>query len=476
MKRLLWPIVLLVIVAAGFAVAQVALIPPSTYHSWDEAVYASQFSSTVPAVTPSPHRAAGMSLLLAPVTLATASFSVIRCYLVALTSVALVAAFWPWLAVHRWVAPVAAGVFAFFTGTLFIAPFAEPNVLTALAAVATVGFLVRSGRPTSRRWDLVGLAVALGLMALLRPTDAVFLAGPLGAAVVLTRRWRHLGQVVAILAGLAAGGVAWVIEAFARFGGPSQRLTAMRGVTDAGGPPVILYQLETVTEWLDVSPARAAAAVLVALLVVGVGAVGAYRSAKSHTLSTWLVTLVAATALIVPYSVLLSWTSSRYLLPALALLAIPVAGVLTAIAQEPPGRARFATTGVVAIALLGYGTTQVSLTREAARESIEVRQLRQTAVAQLAAHGIEPPCLVSGYQAPTFAYTLRCHAGDNLSALPSLNSWRREVERDKRRAEGGHVTFVAVLVGAERTEAVADWPRVRLGDTPLYAYFPPDQD
>ncbi|MQA79724.1 MAG: hypothetical protein GEV10_14800 [Streptosporangiales bacterium] len=465
----------LAVVAAGFAVTQVALIPLDVFQSWDEVVYVSQFSQHAPDLTPSPHRAPGMAFLLAPVTAVTSSFTVIRGYLTVVSALGLFLAFRPWLAVDARVAPLAALLFAFSSEVLLIAHLALPNLYTALTAVATVAFFVRAVEGAGEWRALVGVAGSLGLMSLVRPTDAVFLAVPLFAACVVVRRWRRVGPPVAVLAGLGIGGVAWLVEALVRFGGPVTRLAGMQTITDAGSDPLV-------SQWAASIAAQAATAPL-PTLALGVG----WAAAVVVTVAVvrgvcggwprpvWVLTLVASAGLILPYFLLLSYASDRYLLPAQCVLVVVAAAALVRLVRSSVGSRRNVVAGAAAIAVLLYTGVQVVAAFDRAPGSLAVRQARQGYAERIGEHGISPPCVVSGYQAPALAYALGCEAGDNLSALASAN-WQREFRRDQRRAQREDARFVTVLFGERPPDGVAGWPRIRLNEeAPIYAYFAPSR-
>src|SRR5690606_21550557 len=146
-----------------------------------------------------------------------ASFTAVRIYLTVVLAVGLVLAYRCWIPVDARVAPLAALLFAVTNQTTVLAHLALPNLPVALTAVAAVALFVRTGEPGRRRRVPVGLACVLGVLAVLRPTDAVFLAAAMGVAVVLVRRWRRLDLVLAVPAGLAVGFLVWVVEAYQRF-------------------------------------------------------------------------------------------------------------------------------------------------------------------------------------------------------------------------------------------------------------------
>ncbi|HEV3505696.1 MAG TPA: hypothetical protein VG637_10505, partial [Actinomycetes bacterium] len=60
--------------------------------------------------------------------------------------------------------------------------------------------------------------------SLIRPTDALAVALPLMFVPLVVMAWLRLEPLVAMLVGLLVGWSAWIGEAYARFGGPLQRL------------------------------------------------------------------------------------------------------------------------------------------------------------------------------------------------------------------------------------------------------------
>lgn len=458
------------LVAVGFAVTQVVLVPLDTYLSWDEAVYAGEFA--VPNTVPSPHRALGPALLVAPVTAVTSSVVVVRTYLTVLSAVGLFLAYRTWLAVDSRVAPLAALLFA-VAQALRLAHLVGPNLATALTAVAAVGFFVRAGEAMPRWRSLVGLAGALGGMALMRPTDAVFLSVALYGGIIAAPRWRRPDLAVAVFAGLGVGGVAWLVEAYVRFGGPLRRLSDMRAITDTGRPSIAAQWLAALASRVSESPA-AAVAVAVAAVMAVVLAVVAVRVVSRRVAARWTLTLGVAATLIAAYHLLLSWVAERYFLPAQALLLLVAAAALVRIAAAGSGTTKRVTAGLATAAVLLYLGLQLPVSAAKAAGAVEIRQARQGHVDRLRAHGIAPPCLVTGDQAPALAHGLGCGAGDLLTAFPIGGNRYREMRRDLRQARGDDVVLVVVLVGERPPADVADWDRIRLDrGRPLYAYVSP---
>ena len=76
---------LLLVVGASYLVAQLLLFSPSRAPSWDEAIYLSQVTPGVHAIAFAPSRARGISLLVAPITMAGGSVAAVRLFLAAVS-------------------------------------------------------------------------------------------------------------------------------------------------------------------------------------------------------------------------------------------------------------------------------------------------------------------------------------------------------------------------------------------------------
>src|SRR6476646_1715841 len=100
-----------------------------------------------------------------------------------------------------------------------------PNYWVAVGALTAGACFLRARADradrVADRTALWGLVLSAALMAWMRPTDAVWATLPLIALAVLRRHWRPLA---ALLTGLAAGALEWVIEAIVSYGGLTQRL------------------------------------------------------------------------------------------------------------------------------------------------------------------------------------------------------------------------------------------------------------
>jgi hypothetical protein len=465
-------------VAAAFTVAQLLLVPPGMGLGWDEVIYVSQVSPHAPATAFSAPRARGVSALVWPVASWTSSTAALRVYLAVVSGLAL------FLVMRVWRGRRAPGVLAFagllFWGlwiTVFYGPQAMPNLWVALAGLGAVGCFLRAAADRADRAALWGLAACAAVMALMRPTDAVWLAVPLAAAPLLVRRWRRPALFAAVLLGLAAGGAQWVVEAYTSHGGLTARLERASDIQGGLGWNIAVGdQLRTLAGRSICRPCNApwpnpALAVWwFALPVLAAGGVAlAVRSRRSH--DTLLLTACAATSA-VPYLFFIDYAAPRFLLPTYALLAIPVADCLAWLAiGAAPRRWRPVTASLVALAVVGHLAVQyVVVSRLSVRTDAQHRDWAHIADG-LHDLGIRPPCLVSGPTTIPIAYYAKC-----LSIAthgPNVNITVAGI-----RAAAQHQN-VAVLVppGGSPPGYAADWPWRPLPAPPALAghrvYTPP---
>lgn len=462
----------LLLVAVGFGVAQTVVLPLDTPFSWDEALYASQFSGSVPAMGLAAHRALGMPLVLAPVTAITSSVTAIRAYLMVLTGVGLVLAFRPWIAVGGRAIVLAAVLFAGSEVTLVNAPQALPNVLAALAAVAALGYFLQATGSPRAPGALLGTVVAVAVLSLTRPTDAVFISVPVVVAAVAVRRWRRLVPVTAVLAGLLIGGVVWLVEAWVRFDGPFRRLTAMGQITAAGTEPVALQWCAAVVARLASAWPIMAVAIGCAVVAAAAAVLAVRRLRTAPPSPIWVLSVITAVAAVLPYYLLLSFTSNRYLLPAYGLVTPALAAALGRLTRTWSGRAGAVISCLVAVLLAAHVGVQVWTAQHRTVSVVATRQERRGYAERLGELGVAPPCVVSGSFAPQLAYALDCSAGDIQSAVGDDTTEAAANRRDQLTARNEHARFVVVRSSSRRPPWLAGWTRVHLvPDSSVYAYF-----
>lgn len=487
--RAVWPAAA---VAAAFSLAQLVLVRPGMGLGWDETVYVSQVSGHAPASFFSAPRARGVSLLVAPVAAWSSSTALLRIYLAVLSGLALFLALRAW----RGLFPVrclalGGALFASLWVTLFYGPQAMPNYWVAVAALAAVACFLRA--PTDRG-ALSGLAGSAVLMAWMRPVDAVWATLPL-LALGLARR--HRRALLVLLAGLAAGAAEWVAEAYASYGGLARRLSDGSAIQGGlGWHFAVVDQLRSLGGRTLCRPCTGAlphplvtlwwcALPLLAVLALAV-AVRARRP-----LATLLPLACAATAAF-PYLFLIGYAAPRFLLPAYALLAIPVADALarlttrsrgapssggrpapaarTTVRPSPP-TARHPALRPLALASVGvclaaHLAVQLVVLLHVVGAATDAHDAWGRTAAEMRRRGVRPPCLVTGHEAIPVAFAAGCASA--ATAGPNTNTTEDGIARTARH------TPVATLVpaGSAPPRYARDWPSVPVGAVRLYYVVP----
>ncbi|MGW5618549.1 hypothetical protein [Streptomyces sp. NPDC003877] len=400
--------------AAVFTLAQLALVRPVLGLGWDEIVYVSQVTSHTPAAFFSAPRSRGVSLLVAPVASWSESVPLLRVYLAVLSGLALFLALRTWRGLFPTrVLVVGGALFASLWMTLFYGPQAMPNYWVAIGALISVGCFLRAREEPSARASLWGVAAGGALMALMRPGDAVWVALPL---LVLALARRHGRLLLALAAGLAAGALPWVIEAWTGHGGLAQRLSdASRIQGGLGWQIAVDDQLRSlggralcrpctgsvphpvVTVWWFALPVLAGLGLAVA--------------ARARRLERTLVPLACAATAAVPYLFMIGYAAPRFLQPAYALLAIPVADALWHLARKPGGTWRPVAAALVALGLAGHLAVQIAVLEGAVARNTDSRRDWDRTAGALHRLGVRPPCLLTGHEAIPIGYYAGCSSG-----------------------------------------------------------------
>ncbi|MEU6533378.1 hypothetical protein ABZ869_29815 [Streptomyces sp. NPDC046928] len=442
---------LLAAVAGAFTVAQLLLVGPAMGLGWDEIVYVSQVSADRPAAFFSAPRSRGVSLLVWPIASWSSSTVLLRVYLAVLSGLGLYLALRVWRGLFP--ARVLAGAGAFFVTlwiTMFYGPQAMPNLWVAFGALICVGCFLRVSADrfdTPALWGVVGGAA---LMAWMRPTDAVWVTLPLLVLVAVRRRWR-LGAALA--GGLAAGGVEWVVEAFLAFGGLRERLNeASRIQGDLGWNIAVDDQMRSLMGSALCRPCGGElpdpgiyAWWLTLPVLAGYGLFAAVRAGRTERT---LLPLACATTAAVPYLFLIGYAAPRFLLPAYALLAIPVVDALFHLAVGRNGRPRPVALAVIGLALIGHLGVQYSVLDSTVDRTTKARIAWARSATELHRLGVRPPCLLTGEQSIPIAFYAGCTSG----AVAGHNADTSEA---------------AILDTARHTPVAALSPR--RGDGPSYA-------
>lgn len=394
----------LALVASSMGVLGLPLALLGRQLRYDEIVYLSQFGRGLDPLAMSAPRAWGMPIMLAPVGSLTTSPLVLRLVLLGLSCIGLYLAFRPWLSLtERWVAPVAALLFATLWTTLLYASMAYPNIWLAWLGVGGIGLVLRALTAEPSRASNLAILLVFAAASLIRPTDAALLATPVAALALARRAWL---PAIAIIGGVGVGWVAWLVEGYLRFGGPIQRLREASETNDAGlfldplhllvsadGPELLCRPLSDCgpIDWLQV-------AWLVALpLLVGLGVIVARAR---------LPLIVAATSallLTAQYAFGFDWSSPRFLQPAFALLALPVA-TLAVWAARRGTAARVLIVVLVLAHVVLQGWQLVRVERELVAGFARV----DAATAVIESAGVARPCAVFQSSALTVAFEAGC--------------------------------------------------------------------
>ncbi|WP_258054684.1 hypothetical protein [Streptomyces sp. Ru71] len=430
---------LLALVAALFTTAQLLLVHPSMGLGWDETVYVSQVSGHAPASYFSAPRARGVSLLVAPVASWSSSTVLLRVYLAVLSGAAL------WLALRAWrglfpvrVLAAAGALFAGLWVTLFYAPQAMPNYWVATGGLACAGCFLRARADPADRWAWWGMAGSAALTALMRPTDAVWTTAPLLVLAAATRRWRALAFLAA---GLAAGAAEWVIEAYADYGGLGRRLAdgsrlqGGLGLHFAVDDQLRSLDGRTLCRPCDV-PAPHPAVTLWWFALPLLAAAGLAVAVRAGRTVPTLVALACAVTAAVPYLFLIEYAAPRFLLPAYALLALPVADALLRPVTGPRGRPLLA--AAVAVALAGHLAVQYAVVRATVARTTEQHRAWSRTAAELHRLGVRPPCLLTGHEALPIGYYAGCSSA--ATSGPNANATEAGITATARRVPTAHLT------------------------------------
>lgn len=402
----------LALVSVAFALLQIALGPARLGLGWDETVYVSQVAPKVPAAYFSAPRSRGVPLLVAPVAGFVTSTAAIRAYLVLLGALGLYLAFRVWL---RLLPPtsvaVAAGLFACLWPTLFYASEAMPNYWIAVLGVAAAGSaLVAAHDRAASAYFSLGLCVAA--MGLIRPSDAAWFALPILVGALVMRSWRRTLLLPVTAGGLVVGVTPWIIEAFVRFGGPLQRLHDS-SVNEGGLSPHLgfLYQARALYGPLLCRPCTHATRPLVldiwwmVLPVLVLIAVLTFRGTTQF--SPLLLAATCGASVAAPYLFLVGYAAPRFLLPAYALVALPLGHWFVLLCRVAWGHRR-----ALAVALGAAGALFAVAQAAVTALQVPVQQVDRHNYAhiakQLHALGVRAPCELGGPDAPPVAYYTGC--------------------------------------------------------------------
>jgi hypothetical protein len=319
-----------------------------------------------------------------------------------------------------YVAPAAAAGFATLWTTLLFGSMAYPNIWLAFSLTAGVGHLCRLLAAPNARGALIGVAASFTLASLLRPTDAVAAAGGVLLAMVLIPGLRRIMPIMVVLAGLGLGWIVWIIEAYARFGGPTERLRRVSEIVGSTFRFALGQHLDTVDgPSIACIPQRICAGVsweaavwwfvLPCLALLGIAAAALEPSRRTHF---YLLPVLCCVTFLVPYAVLSPENSqARFLMPAYALLMVPAAYFVVWAATRVRPSARWAVITVVSAALISHVVVQQAMFNRVLAYNLPTMQ-RFADRAQILRDGagIQRPCLLYGPGAIQLSYLTGCAA------------------------------------------------------------------
>ncbi|MFD4604525.1 hypothetical protein ACFWPQ_41730 [Streptomyces sp. NPDC058464] len=463
------------VVAAVFTLAQLLLVRPGLGLGWDESVYVSQVAAHAPPAFFSAPRARGVPLLVAPVAAWSSSTALLRIYLAVLSGLALFLALRAWRGLFpARVRATAGALFATLWVTLYYGPQAMPNYWVAVGALACTGCFLRAQADRFDRPALWGVGLSAAVMGWMRPVDAVWATLPLLALLVGVRRWRRPALLATLLGGLAAGAAEWVIEAYVSYGGLAQRLSdASRIQGGLGWHVAVTDQLRAlggrtlcrpctgalppapVTLWWYALPVLAVVAAVVAI--------------RARRAPATLVALACAASAAFPYLFLIGYAAPRFLLPAYALLAVPVADLLVRLARAPGRIRRPLTATLLTLALAGHLAVQFVVLEHTVHGATATHREWARVADGLNRLGVRPPCLVTGNNYAPIGYYAGCASaatgGHDESTTPA------EIRRTARRLP----TATLLAPGARPPGYARSWTPHTVAGVRVYVAPAPDR-
>jgi hypothetical protein len=186
-------------------------------------------------------------------------------------------------------------------------------------------------------------------------------------------------------------------------------------------------------------------------------AVAARASSRARLPAPDHVALACAAAAAFPYLFLIGYAAPRFLLPAYALLALPVADGLLDLAAPARARWRPLAASLVALGLAGHLAVQYAVLRHVVDRTVADHRAWAHTAAALHRLGVRPPCVLTGDQALPIAFLAGCSSA--ATSGPNANTTAARLAATARREP------VAVLVpaGAPPPAYARAWPVHRVG-------------
>jgi hypothetical protein len=458
-----------VVVAAAWLAAHLAVVGAHRYLAWDEAVYLAKASPGLRDVAWGPARALGFPALLYPVTVAGGGVLAIRVELMVVCSVGLVAAYWPWATVMGSAAPAAALLFASSWPALFFVSELYPNLVVAIALVGAFGAVIASIDHPRASSFAVAAFTFMTVASCVRPTDALFAVVAALPIVIVRYGRRAAASCVATAAGLLVGWSVWVVEAFVDFNGPLERF---RAAFDNGSAREPRGRLLTGMAQLPIASTlrtpRVYAVVLWLALVVLLAVVGALVARRGAQLAMVLPVMVAGVVLAGAYGIFAPDTRTRFLLPSLALVTLPAGiGLQHAVygLRSPAKLARLAAV-VVCAAVVCSVVVHANAARAMADRERARRAANEAAGQVLAKVAAGRPCrFVAQFEYPVIEVASGC------DGTPLSYDERVQLPRAFRRPHRGSVRFAVGPSPPAAGSLISRWELVRIGGVPATAVW-----
>jgi hypothetical protein len=331
---------------------------------------------------------------------------------------------------------------------------------------------------SGNRVALLGVGVAFAAASLLRPTDALAAAAPLLLAALVVGRWRRIQPLAWTVAGLAVGWGAWVIEAYARFGGPVARFSEASRINESGLTWSLPQHLDAVPgPYLlcrphDVCTGGPLSTVLWWLLLPFLVALGLFAARRVGALPATALAGACGLAAAGSYILLIDYAAPRFLLPTYGLLSIPVALGVLWVATVTGRRTMWASFVAVSTAL-SLLTAHVFVQQRLLHEAHEIVARRGDA------HEAHAAYLRAMHGVGAVPDSRRGSDPGRLPAplpLPACDRGhdRAPRVRDPRRSRPWDDVVVRLKASSDLPAFMADWRRVALPGTETYvAYLPP---
>jgi hypothetical protein len=168
------------------------------------------------------------------------------------------------------------------------------------------------------------------------------------------------------------------------------------------------------------------------------------------------------------YLFLPSFTALRFLLPAFALISLPVAVLLVASLSVRSGWRRVTAVASAAALVIGHLALMVPQAEREFDTDARARKRQVLVAAALRSYVAERPCLVVGIELQATAYYLGCRV---QSVQPTRRPPRRVIEAQQQ----GHVIVAVLPDPPQRDSYLGSWPKLSVRGLPrgLEAYVPP---